>query len=150
MEAKESGENNSHEASQRLGKEKQELRVKLKIVAKRSFDGHRRRSHDKPCADDRVEQKQKKVLVIVETNTIVNPWAVVIHTQNAAAAHTAMMTTIRLILPAPFAMTSIATLFSFLSCGSAALVDSILLAVLPVCHVRNSTRVGVNAMEIRG
>ena len=80
MESEETCKYNAHEASQRLREEQQELRVELKIVAKGRFDGHRRGSHDEPCADDRVEQKQEEIFVVVEANTIIYPRAMVIHT----------------------------------------------------------------------
>jgi hypothetical protein len=51
--------------------------------------------------------------MIRKTNTIVNPWAMVVHLENTHAANSAMMAPVRLELRAPFAMSSITCAFCF-------------------------------------
>jgi hypothetical protein len=51
----------------------------------------------------RIQEKQKKVFVVSETNAIKNPRTVMVHLQDANSAHSTMMATIRFVLEAPLA-----------------------------------------------
>jgi hypothetical protein len=56
----------------------------------------------------RIKKKQEKILMVMETYTVVNPWAVVIHLQNTHSTDSAMMAPIRLVLSTPLAMAPVA------------------------------------------
>jgi len=47
--------------------------------------------------------------MVLEPNTIHNPWTVMVHSQDAAVTHPTMVTTIGLILLAPLAKATIAS-----------------------------------------
>jgi len=48
------------------------------------------------AVDEGVAQEQYKVLVVVEVDAVVHPGAVVVHFQHAAAAHAAVVRSVRL------------------------------------------------------
>jgi hypothetical protein len=47
-------------------------------------------------AESRVENEEEEVLVIPKTYTIVDPWAVMIHLENAHSTYAAVMASVRL------------------------------------------------------
>jgi len=55
----------------------------------------------------RVEQEQEEILVVIKPNAIVNPWAVMVHLENAHSADPTVVATVWLILMAPLAVTPI-------------------------------------------
>lgn len=60
-----------------------------------------------------VEQKEEEILVVVKTNAVENPRAMVIHLKNAHSADSAVVTTVWLILMAPLAMTPVSSALLF-------------------------------------
>lgn len=57
--------------------------------------------------DDSIDEEQKEIFVIPETHAVVDPRAVVVHLEDACTAHSAMVTTIWLVLCTPLAMPSV-------------------------------------------
>jgi len=60
-----------------------------------------------------VEEHIQKELVVVESNTICNPGAMVVHFQNASVALGAVMASIRLCLETPLANSDATKFFLF-------------------------------------
>jgi hypothetical protein len=56
---------------------------------------------------DTIKKEQEEVLIIEETNAIVNPRAMMIHLQYTSAAHSAMVATVWLVLATPLAMSPV-------------------------------------------
>eukprot|EP00443_Scrippsiella_acuminata_P032266 CAMPEP_0115346528 /NCGR_PEP_ID=MMETSP0270-20121206/94393_1 /TAXON_ID=71861 /ORGANISM="Scrippsiella trochoidea, Strain CCMP3099" /LENGTH=182 /DNA_ID=CAMNT_0002768385 /DNA_START=69 /DNA_END=617 /DNA_ORIENTATION=- len=62
----------------------------------------------------RIEEQQEEILVVSETHAVVDPRAVVVHLENAHAAHSAVVTAVWLELGAPFALPAVARLLRLL------------------------------------
>ena len=61
--------------------------------------------HDQEAGHGAVEEHVHEEFVVVETDTVSNPWAMMVHLEDAAVALGAMMASVRLCLVAPLADT---------------------------------------------
>jgi hypothetical protein len=53
-------------------------------------------NNDESKSDDSINKKKEEDFVVVVTNAIIDPWTMMIHSQNALLANSAMMSSIRL------------------------------------------------------
>lgn len=88
-----------------------------------------------------IEQKEKEILVVVEPNTVVNPWTMMVHLKDAHSADPAVVAPIWLVLMAPFAMTSVASAFLFHCTGFRYLLITIPTIIDPFWIIRDTSRV---------
>lgn len=87
--------------------------------------------------------------MVPETNTIVNPRAVVVHSENTCVAHAAVVAPIRLIPHAPLTMPPLACVLC-LNCGEALITLGELRGFrikLPLRRVRDCTGMDQNATD---
>lgn len=106
MEAKEQCNQHAQEGCKGLTKEQRkhshEWGFRINVLPYRLHHGPR----DDVSCNGSVEKEQEEELVIVEPNAIVDPWAVVIHFEDAHSTYAAMVASVWLILCTPFAMPS--------------------------------------------
>jgi len=104
----------SQEGSKRLSKEQQEHLHERSVCINRILDRVKHCPSDHVCCQDAIKEQEEEILVVPVSHAIVDPWAVVVHLQNAHPANTAVMTSVRLVLCTPLAMSSITRSFCLL------------------------------------
>jgi len=82
------------------------------------------------CKND-IEDKEEEVFEVLESNAVVDPWAVMIHFQYAHVTDTAMVTAVRFVFVAPFAMAAIPKSLALLTISSLIAVRSLISYVFP-------------------
>jgi hypothetical protein len=82
--------------------------------------------------EDREPKQQEEKLVIPEADAVVDPRTMMVHLQNAGAAHSAMMASIRLVLATPLAVPTFASTLQLLEIELARLVPIVSRTHLPV------------------
>jgi len=107
MKEEKGGEQDAQENAQSLAKENKEHRGKGSVNVPRPEDRLQHCPNNHLQNNDTVQEEQEEVLVVLETNAIVDPRAMMVHLQNACPAYSAMVATVRLELGTPFAMASV-------------------------------------------
>jgi len=79
-----------------------------------------------------VGKQKEEVLVIRKANAIVYPWAMVIHPENARAAHATVVAPVWLVFIAPLAVTAVSRPLGLLRCFQRTLRRNSFLAVNPL------------------
>mmetsp|Transcript_77636 Transcript_77636/g.225296 ORF Transcript_77636/g.225296 Transcript_77636/m.225296 type:complete len:253 (-) Transcript_77636:31-789(-) len=154
MKREEHGDKDPDEGREGLTEKQQEHRREGRgRVRGLQYCGQHRPS-DEVAGSGRVQQQEEKVLVVAETDAVVDPWAVVVHLQNAGATNPAVVATVGLILRAPLALPPISRLLPLLGVKHCRIRHSsslVLLHVLPagvLLLVWNGPRMHQNAPDV--
>lgn len=114
MKAEEKGDCKAQEAGKRPPKEQEkhlrERRVNLNCVLERLEHC----PYDQVRTYDRIEEKEHEEFVVAKADAIIYPGAMMVHSEDASLANAAMMTSIWLVLRAPFAAAALARPFALL------------------------------------
>jgi hypothetical protein len=108
VENKKDGDEGTDHRCERFTEHQEKHFVERRIGISCSPHGVDHCPHHDVSAKSRVEDEEEEVLVIPVTYTVVDPWAVMIHLENAHSAYAAVMTSVGLKLCTPFAISTIA------------------------------------------
>jgi len=106
------------------------------------------------ACNDRIKEEQEEKLVVAKANAVVNPWAVVVHLENAHAADPAVVTAVRLVLRAPLTVPPLSRALGLVEAdtesvrtGRAVLRREVPRGAIHL-HFRDSARMRQNALHI--
>mmetsp|Transcript_47230 Transcript_47230/g.101086 ORF Transcript_47230/g.101086 Transcript_47230/m.101086 type:complete len:214 (-) Transcript_47230:361-1002(-) len=103
VEHQEATDHDPEQAGHAESKEKRKHGNERDVLIDGHLDEWEEPRHHQQAGYGRVDQHKHKILVVVESHAVVDPGAVVVHSQYARAAHPAVVASIRLISLAPLA-----------------------------------------------
>jgi len=95
-----------HERGKSAAKEEKKHLQKRCVLPSAGHDGLHHTECDEQAVQEGIKEHKKEVLMVEVANTIVNPRTVVVHLQNANAAHATVVAPVRLVPATPLTVPS--------------------------------------------
>mmetsp|Transcript_73915 Transcript_73915/g.165468 ORF Transcript_73915/g.165468 Transcript_73915/m.165468 type:complete len:249 (+) Transcript_73915:296-1042(+) len=147
MEAEERGHADGQEGCPTITTDERQHDGHAHVDACRPPNGVKHCGIDDGEVNGRVDEQEVEILIIPEADAVVDPWAVVVHTQDTHVADSTVVAPVRLVFQAPLAMPPLATVLG-LDHGNASFLTFPILSFcpqVPGSSVRDAPRVSEHA-----